>query len=68
MKYYECGERIRKAYSQIGSGDIGFIPQAIATAVRALNELAEDAQVPHALQEKAALAAANLLMSDHKDD
>ena len=37
MKYFECGERVRMAYSQIGSGDIGFIPQAIAAAVRALS-------------------------------
>lgn len=68
MKYFECGERVRMAYSQIGSGDIGFIPHAIAAAVRALNTLAEDPRVPDELRDRAALAAANLLMSDHRDD
>ncbi|GAA4503157.1 YaeP family protein [Pseudaeromonas paramecii] len=68
MKYFECGERVRMAYSQIGSGDIGFIPQAIAAAVRALDAIAEDPRVPEDLKERAALAAANLLMSDHQDD
>ncbi|WP_325891886.1 YaeP family protein [Grimontia sp. NTOU-MAR1] len=67
MKVYDCCDLIRQRYSEIGSGEQGFIPKAIACAVRALNAVASDEQAPEALREQAAFAAANLLISDHED-
>ncbi|MGL5948682.1 MAG: YaeP family protein [Aeromonas sp.] len=67
MTVYECCEAVRIAYSQIGSGEQGYIPKAIAAAVRALNNVAADETVPAHLREQAAYAAANLLISDHED-
>ncbi|MDO2947721.1 YaeP family protein [Aeromonas simiae] len=67
MTVYECCEAVRAAYSQIGSGDVGYVPKAIAAAVRALNAVASDERVPAELREQAAFAAANLLISDHQD-
>ncbi|KKC98522.1 MULTISPECIES: YaeP family protein [Photobacterium] len=67
MKVTDCCELIRQSYSQIGSGEQGYIPAAIACAVRALNDVAASSDVPMAIREQAAFAAANLLISDHED-
>ena len=68
MKYLSCCEKVREAYSLIGSGDQGYIPQAITAAVRALDEIAGDERLPEEVRNKAAFAAANLLISDFNDD
>ena len=67
MQVYQCCEAIRIAYSQIGSGEQGYVPQAIAAAIRAFDAIASDERVPSELREQAAYAAANLLISDHED-
>ena len=67
MKVFECCEAVRAAYSQIGSGEQGYVPRAIAAAVRALDTVASDERVPAELRQQAAFAAANLLISDHED-
>ena len=67
MKIGDCCELIRQRFAEIGSGDQGYIPQAISCAVRALNAVAMDESVGSALREQAAFAAANLLISDHQD-
>lgn len=67
MQLYQCCEAIRIAYNQIGSGEQGYVPQAIAATIRALNAVASDERVPADLREQAAYAAANLLISDHED-
>lgn len=67
MKVYDCCDLIRQRYSEIGSGEQGYIPQAIACAIRALNSIASDETVSDDLREQAAFAAANLLISDHED-
>lgn len=57
MQVYQCSEAIRIAYNEIGSGEQGYVPNAIAA----------DERVPSELCEQAAYAAANLLISDHED-
>jgi hypothetical protein len=68
MKYQACCEKVREAYSQIGGGDLGYIDKAITAAIRALDEIAADETLPEDVRNKAAYAAANLLMSDYTDD
>jgi Uncharacterised protein family (UPF0253). len=68
MKYLSCCEKVRIAYSQIGGGEVGFVAKAITAAIQALDEVAADESLPEAVRNKAAFAAANLLMSDYNDD
>lgn len=67
MNVYQCCDLVRQRYADIGSGDQGYIPQAIACAVRTLNNIASDESLPQETREQAAFAAANLLISDHED-
>ena len=67
MKVYDCCDLVRELYSQIGSGDQGYIPQAITCAVKTLNDLAADESLPKEARERAAFAAATLLISDFED-
>ncbi|ASI88754.1 YaeP family protein [Vibrio mediterranei] len=67
MQVYGCCDLVREIYAQIGSGDQGYIPQAISCALRALNDIAADESLPLETREKAAFAAANLLISDFED-
>ena len=57
-------ELIREKYAQIGSNDLGYIDDALCAVMIVLNEIVENQQVPQDLREKAAYAAANLLISD----
>ncbi len=67
MQVYGCCDLVRELYAQIGSGDQAYVPQAISCAVRALNEIAADESLPKESRDKAAFAAANLLISDFED-
>lgn len=67
MQVYDCCSLIREIYTQIGSGDQGYIPQAITCALKALNDIAADESLPEETRERAAFAAANLLISDFND-
>jgi uncharacterized protein (UPF0147 family) len=67
MKIYDCSELTRLIYGQIGSGDQGYVPQAIICAVKTLDTIAKDENLPLNIRENAAFAAANLLISDHRD-
>lgn len=67
MQVYGCCDLVRELYAQIGSGDQGYIPKAISCAVKALNDIAADETLSKETREKAAFAAANLLISDFED-
>lgn len=67
MKVHDCCVLIRQRYAEIGSGELGYIPQAIACAIRTLDQIAQDSSLPTETREQAAFAAANLLISDHQD-
>lgn len=68
MKYLAYCEKIREIYSQIGSGDQGYMPNAIQVVMKTLNEIAENPDLPEDVRNKAAFAAANLLISDYSTD
>jgi hypothetical protein len=62
MNVYQCCDKIRELHLLIGSGEQGYIPEAIGCALTALNDIASDESVSEVVRDKAAFAAANLFI------
>ncbi|ACQ93008.1 protein of unknown function UPF0253 [Tolumonas auensis DSM 9187] len=68
MKHLAYCEKIREVYSQIGSGDQGYMPNAISVVLKTLDQIANNPDLPEDVRDNAAFAAANLLISDYSED
>jgi len=65
---YNYSEHTKKLINLIGSGDAAYVPKAITCAIKTLDKIAANEDLPAVVREDAAYAAANLSLSDYNDD
>ncbi|WP_392566670.1 YaeP family protein [Utexia brackfieldae] len=59
---------IKQRYAEIGSNELGYMPNVLDCVLQSLDTIVRDERVPEELRERAAFAAANLLISDYSSD
>ena len=62
----QYSEKTRQMINRIGSGETGYVAEAVACAVNTLDKIAADSKLDEQTRSEAAFAAANLLLSDVK--
>lgn len=58
---------IKQRYAEIGSNELGYMPDVLECILQTLNAIVPDERVPDELRERAAFAATNTLISDYTD-
>ncbi|MGL6149428.1 MAG: YaeP family protein, partial [Plesiomonas sp.] len=43
---WQFGERVRQVYAQIGSGEVGYISDALLCVLKTLDRIAENSSLP----------------------
>ncbi|KFA58899.1 hypothetical protein A9G34_01190 [Gilliamella sp. Choc4-2] len=57
---------ICEKYAQISNNELGYIDDALGVVLQILDEVVRNEQIPQEIKNKAAYAAANLLISDYE--
>ena len=65
---FQYSEKTKKLINLIGSGDAAYVPKAITCAIKTLDKIAANENLPEDIRDEAAFAAANLVLSDYNDD
>ena len=65
---YPYSDKTKNLINLIGSGDAAYVPKAITCAIKTLDEIANNENLPELTRDSAAFAAANLILSDYNDD
>ena len=65
---FHYSEKTKKLINLIGSGDAAYVPKAITCAIKTLDKIAANENLPEDIRDEAAFAAANLVLSDYNDD
>lgn len=65
---HQYSDKTKQLINLIGSGHAAYVPNAIRCAIETLDSIANDLTLPESTRESAAFAAANLALSDHKDN